>query len=151
MKRITVEVCSKLSIFELRQEGALSSDERDNYLHGNGVEIPLTRTRCYFGGFRWWFICTNCGRRVGILYKPRRVDQFLCRHCHDLTYTICQERRTCIEALWRSFRIADRYKRICDGKGRKGYSKIEILQMVKLMGRVNRLPVEFQKMLRGQK
>ncbi len=53
-------------------------------------KIPLTTTPCYFGGKRYWFICSlykngqYCGRRVGTLYKGG--DYFGCRHCYNLTY-----------------------------------------------------------------
>jgi hypothetical protein len=33
----------------------------------------------------------SCGRRVGKLYLPPAGGYFGCRHCHDLTYTSCQE------------------------------------------------------------
>lgn len=45
-------------------------------------------------GRRWWFICPlvvngiACGRRVAKLYGG---TLFGCRHCHDLTYTSCNE------------------------------------------------------------
>lgn len=54
-------------------------------------EIPLTTTRCYFGGVRYWFICpwyangTYCGRRVGVLYLSDKY--FACRYCYDLSYS----------------------------------------------------------------
>jgi hypothetical protein len=60
-------------------------------------EVRLTTTRPRFGGVRWWFICPMalsgrpCGRRVGKLYMPPISRHFGCRHCHDLTYTSCQE------------------------------------------------------------
>lgn len=139
MKRTTVEECSRLSIFELRKEGALRKDG-DEVLHGNGQELPLTKTRCHFGGFRWWFICPGCGKRVGILYRPRRDQPFLCRHCHNLTYTSAQERRTSMEWFWKQFRISDKYIKTCEGKGRKGYSKRELRQMAKLNNAAMRLP-----------
>jgi hypothetical protein len=62
--------------------------------------IRLVTTRPRFGGLRWWFICPllvvngrPCGRRVGKLYLPPHARYFGCRHCHDLTYTSCQESR----------------------------------------------------------
>jgi hypothetical protein len=60
--------------------------------------VRLTATRPRFGGLRWWFVCPlivdgrPCGRRVGKLYLPPRSRYFGCRHCHELTYTSCQER-----------------------------------------------------------
>jgi len=59
--------------------------------------IRLTATRPNFGGVRWWFICPLvvngrvCARRVAKLYLPPSRAYFGCRHCHDLTYTSCQE------------------------------------------------------------
>jgi hypothetical protein len=46
-------------------------------------------------GRRWWFICPlvvngrPCRRRVGVLYSVG--GWFGCRHCHNLTYTSCNE------------------------------------------------------------
>jgi len=57
--------------------------------------VPLTWTPCNFGGSRPWFVCpgvvkgVSCGRRVAKLYLKNRY--FLCRYCHDLTYTSRQE------------------------------------------------------------
>ena len=59
--------------------------------------VRLATTCPRFGGLRWWFICPlivngrACGRRVGKLHMPPRARYFGCRHCHDLTYTSCQE------------------------------------------------------------
>jgi hypothetical protein len=64
-----------------------------------GYRVDLTSTRPRFGGLRWWFVCPlavdgrPCSRRVGKLYLPPRARHFGCRHCHDLTYTSCQESR----------------------------------------------------------
>lgn len=54
-------------------------------------EVPLTKTPCPFGGYRYWFVCPMtrdgmyCGRRVGVLFLDDTY--FACRHCHDLTYS----------------------------------------------------------------
>lgn len=53
-------------------------------------KITLTTTPCYFGGERYWFICSlsvnnvYCGRRVGVLYMGSKY--LGCRHCYNLTY-----------------------------------------------------------------
>jgi hypothetical protein len=52
--------------------------------------VPLTRSPCRFGGWRFYFVCpggTNgrpCSRRVTKIYLGGR--HFLCRHCYDLAY-----------------------------------------------------------------
>lgn len=59
--------------------------------------ISLSWTSCNFGGSRPWFICPGvvngvlCNRRVAKLYLKGR--HFLCRHCHQLTYSSQQEAR----------------------------------------------------------
>jgi len=61
------------------------------------MRIGLQSTRLHFGGSRWWFTCPlvvdgkTCMRRVGKLYLPPGEVYFGCRHCHDLTYTSCQD------------------------------------------------------------
>ena len=35
---------------------------------------------------RWYWICPECDRQAGILYKPFNRLHFRCRQCHDLTY-----------------------------------------------------------------
>ena len=58
--------------------------------------FALTKTRPHFGGGRWWFTCRGegCGRRAGILYRAPFQAYFRCRHCHDLTYSIRQNRHS---------------------------------------------------------
>ena len=46
--------------------------------------IFFDQTPCHFGGFRKWFICSNCLSRVGVLYG--RHIYFLCRKCCALPY-----------------------------------------------------------------
>lgn len=59
--------------------------------------ITLTATTLPWGATRWWFACPRlvddepCGRRITKLYLPPSHIHFGCRHCHDLTYTSCQE------------------------------------------------------------
>lgn len=61
---------------------------------GGKVElaIPLTVTRPFFGGLRYWFSCPGqtpdgaCGNRVRALYLPPSGTEFACRDCHNLTY-----------------------------------------------------------------
>ena len=49
--------------------------------------ICLEQTLCNYGGYRKWFLCPRCGKRVAILYGAGKY--FLCRHCHNLTYDSC--------------------------------------------------------------
>jgi hypothetical protein len=46
--------------------------------------VTVTTSKCYFGGFRYWFKCPHCNKRVGTLYAVH--GYFACRVCHGLTY-----------------------------------------------------------------
>jgi hypothetical protein len=54
--------------------------------------VRFERTACNYGGYRMWFLCPNCWKRVAVLYGASKY--FLCRHCYDLTYAIQQESRS---------------------------------------------------------
>ena len=57
---------------------AISSQEAvSGFLVRDGVGIRLTSTPCNYGGFRHWFSCPSCGKRVSVLYGFR----LQCRHC----------------------------------------------------------------------
>lgn len=48
--------------------------------------ISLLHTLCNYGGYREWFECPSCLKRVGILYRDKK--HFRCRKCLDLTYRV---------------------------------------------------------------
>ncbi len=48
--------------------------------------IPLVRTPCRFGGWRWWFICPYLGCRVGKLHLPSGTSRFASRRAWPLAY-----------------------------------------------------------------
>jgi hypothetical protein len=52
--------------------------------------IFFDQTPCNYGGHRKWFLCSQCERRVEILYGLFGSNKyFLCRDCHGLTYPSC--------------------------------------------------------------
>ncbi len=54
------------------------------------LSLSFTTSRLHFGGVRYWFICPNCDKRVGKLFKPKSERAFWCRHCYNLTYKSTQ-------------------------------------------------------------
>ncbi len=50
----------------------------------NNQTIFLDKTRCNYGGFRYWFKCPKCNKRSGVLYSKH--NNFFCRKCHKLPY-----------------------------------------------------------------
>lgn len=47
------------------------------------IDLKLTTTPCQYGGFRYWFICDQCNKRVGIVYE---APNYICRYCLGLSY-----------------------------------------------------------------
>jgi len=47
--------------------------------------VLFDHTPCNFGGYRTWFLCPSCLRRVAVLYGAGK--SFWCSHCHNLTYS----------------------------------------------------------------
>lgn len=88
MAKLSVEACQKLSI------NSLSGVIVGNSVEVNSQTIIITQTKCNYGGYRAWFICSGCSRRVGKLYRPPLFGMFLCRYCLGLTYDLRKYHRT---------------------------------------------------------
>jgi len=69
------------------------------------ITVPLSWSYCNYGGKRPWFTCPGkgCGRRVAKLYLTGKY--FLCRHCHNLTYSSQRQAK--------AFRLLDKAQKIC--------------------------------------
>ncbi len=52
-------------------------------------KISFNRTPCNYGGYRTWFLCPRCQRRVAVLYGAGKY--FFCRHCYGLAYSSQQQ------------------------------------------------------------
>lgn len=63
-------------------------------------QVLLTSTRPHYGGYRWWFACRRCNRRVGVLFNPGSV--WRCRHCWRITYRSSNESDRRVSALLRA-------------------------------------------------
>lgn len=66
--------------------------------------IRLLKSKCNYGGFKWFFQCrlykndVFCGRRVSILYQCG--DYFACRHCASLSYDSCNKGKRYRKGTW---------------------------------------------------
>ena len=49
-----------------------------------GLQFATSKTN--FVGTRLWLRCPSCSRRVVNWYCPQDESEFLCRHCHNLSY-----------------------------------------------------------------
>lgn len=59
--------------------------------------VPILKTGCNYGGWRYWFGCPSCGKRVAVLYLRNRG--FACRKCNRIAYASQSE-----DALGRTWR-----------------------------------------------
>ena len=48
-------------------------------------DVQIVRTPCNYGGYRPWFLCPNCWRRVAVLYLPGKIAA--CRKCYNICYS----------------------------------------------------------------
>ena len=67
-------------------------------------QVPIYRSRCYFGGERHWFGCPRCGRRIALLYLRNRG--FACRSCNRIAYSSQSE-----DAMGRAWRKQSKIER----------------------------------------
>lgn len=45
--------------------------------------IQLSKTSCHYGGYRYWWACPSCSKRIGVLYC---AGLYICRHCIGANY-----------------------------------------------------------------
>ena len=94
---------------------------RDGSKQEYDYRIKLDKTRCHLGGVRYWFLCPNCGRRSGKLYRKPIGEMYLCRNCNDLTYESRNEPRLCRFGQMGHFLIVERQLQELMGKLKRHY------------------------------
>ena len=67
------------------------SHEPEEDYRSYDYKVMLGRVTCNLGGFRWYFECINCYKRVGVLYS--HGDYFVCRRCANLSYESCNQNK----------------------------------------------------------
>lgn len=94
---------------DLHSSSVLTCSRQDVLVeHSGGTQtIPLTWTRCNYGGLRPWFVC-KCGRKVRKVYRILS-DIFRCRTCHELDYATQRTNR--------NGRMLIKQQRICEKLG----------------------------------
>jgi len=92
MSKTLIEHCQPISTSSLELAGfSITSIEI------NGQLVKISVTRCNYGGLRVWFVCPNCQKRVGKLFRKPLFEEFFCRRCNDLAYLSTRIRRSLIE------------------------------------------------------
>jgi hypothetical protein len=78
--------------------------------------VPISWTRCNYGGQRPWFQCPRCAHRVAILYMTLPFARLRCRRCAHLSYSSQREVR-----MARLQRRANKLRaRLIEGDGTNG-------------------------------
>jgi len=103
------EICARAAIQVLAGKGMVVSckwqSDTTGLWHDMERGVRFARTACSYGGFRQWFVCPRCSRRLAVLViNPPHV---VCRHCLDLSYA-CQNEHAMYRALRRRNKIGDR-------------------------------------------
>ena len=70
---------------QLRQSGTANSIDVNYSYRGkaHSYSIRLDKTPCNYGGYRYWFRCPSCSKRVSVLYC---AGTYVCRHCLSVPY-----------------------------------------------------------------
>jgi len=80
---LVAENCFKIKVDDLvrkAQEG-LKIRLLEAQIEALGANINLTTSKTKFNGERIWFVCPNCKKRVGTLYKHSTEEIIGCRIC----------------------------------------------------------------------
>src|SRR6266404_5235967 len=85
--RPLVESCGSISV----SRGDFVEDQLDS------PSVELTWTPCNFGGMRPWYLCPQCGRRCGYLYRSE--SEYVCRICLGLGHR--SQRESAFDRLMR--------------------------------------------------
>lgn len=94
--RLKLQSLSRNGLFHIGSKGTLSWNTDNETIHfvefeifSNGIRlnnqfIVFACTPCVAGDYRTWMVCSDCNRRIAIIYE---VDGFFaCQHCHNLNY-----------------------------------------------------------------
>lgn len=76
----------KIASYRAQLRNGKADSLRMNYSYRGksySYSINLSKTACNYGGYRHWFNCPSCSKRVSVLYC--RGD-YICRHCTRASY-----------------------------------------------------------------
>ena len=89
----SVEDCMNKEVLDIpafHLSATLLTDKYSVSCDAGNYTIPIERQACFYGGFRYYFHCPRCNRRMRILYCVEGF--FLCRKCIHAGY-ISQRRQ----------------------------------------------------------
>lgn len=83
-----MENCYRITVDDLvnKAQKGLKMRLLEAQVEALGIEVSFTTSKARFDGERIWFVCPNCNRRVGTLYKHSTEKILGCRICLHLKY-----------------------------------------------------------------
>jgi hypothetical protein len=81
-----------------------STTQSDGERHESSYWIQLVTTPQFFGGLRWWFLCSQTGKRATKLHLPEGAFTFASRQAYGLAYA-CQREPAHERALRWAFKL----------------------------------------------
>lgn len=87
-KNLLVEDCQKVAVSDVLQKYRANLKEAVllSQFEMLSVNVHLTTSHTGNEGTRFWFVCPNCERRVGVLLIHPLQGQLGCRKCLNLEY-----------------------------------------------------------------
>lgn len=87
--KITVEKCRKVAISDYLKDFRVKFKENilASVVEAVGVEISLSPTKTGFGGIRYWFVCPQCKRNIGVILVHPINQSVGCRQCLGVEYS----------------------------------------------------------------
>jgi len=83
-----VEDCQKVSVADVLQKYRINIKKTllRSQFEIIGIDVQLTTSQTGNNGTRFWFVCPNCKRRIGLLLIHPLQKQLGCRKCLNLEY-----------------------------------------------------------------
>ena len=87
-KNLLVENCHKIAISDILYQYRINLKETILYskFEMMNINVGLAVSKTGGGGMRFWFLCPNCERRVGILFIHPNQISIGCQKCLKLDY-----------------------------------------------------------------
>lgn len=87
-KTVLTDQCQKIRVTDFIKTANQELKEKliQSSIEAQGYQLLLNKSKTGFGGTRYWFSCTTCQRRVGVLYKHPVSEILGCRTCLGLDY-----------------------------------------------------------------
>jgi len=87
-RNLLIEDCHKVAVSDVLQKYRVNIKETmlRSQFEMMSVDVHLTTTCTGNKGTRFWFVCPNCERRVGVLLIHPLQGELGCRKCLNLEY-----------------------------------------------------------------